>query len=248
MHQPLQEAFYESDRARLLRWVPWLHLFRALRLATRWQNLVLALLGLFLLAAGRWGVSHFPFSAYSRQIAPPVPRLLQERDFSAHIENRTQWPWEANFLANELHSPRAVLRQPHAIAPQTILTPLRDLLSPASVLFQRRNTWSDIADAWLNILLVLAVAAVVGRAITRRVAPEFGRSIEPGLVEALRFSVRDFPFYFGAPFISVVGIGLLLLLGRIIGWIGLIPGFGETLAAFAWGPLLILALVMALIL
>ena len=247
MHQPLQEAFYETDRARLQRWIPWIHLFRAFRLSTRWQNLVLALAGVCLLSAGYWALSFLPFSAYERRSDTLVKLSLGSEDI-ASLNHRTRWPWESQFLDPRLPPAQARFNPSDLASPLTILSPWRDLVRSASVLFERRNSWSDIADAWLHVLLILAIGSLIGGAITRRVALEFGRSIEPGVRESLRFAIRDFPFYFGAPLISVIGVGVLLLLGRVIGWMGRVPGVGETIAAVAWGLLFLFSLVMALIL
>jgi hypothetical protein len=241
---PLEEQFYESERARLQRWIPWTHLFRAFRLATRWQNLALAILGVMFLAMGRWGISWMPFSEYAGKAPDGVARAI--------------WPWDPEFLTPSLPTiaeasfgraagdPFAVLGDCASHA-TTVLNPLYDFVAPGSRLFRRRNSWSDIADVWLNILLVVAVGSVIGGAIARRVAVEFAGLGEPGFRESLRFSITHFPFSFGAPLISVIGVGLLVLFGRIVAWIGRIPGVGETMAALGWGLLLLISLVMALI-
>lgn len=247
MNSPLQEAFYDTDRAKLQRAIPWVHLFRGFRLATRWQNLVLALVGVLLLSAGRWGLSYAPFSSFElRQASTPYsPFGIWD---AVPSNRRTLWPCEQEFLDPPLPTIDGFKSGDLLPSPFTLLAPLADLVRPASKLFVRRNPWSVVADVWLHVLLVLAVGSLIGGAITRRVALEFGVGQEPSLRESLRYGVRDFPFSFGAPFISFVGIGLLLLAGRVIARLGSIPGVGETLAAVLWGLLLLFSLVMALIL
>jgi hypothetical protein len=243
MTEPLQEAFFETERARLQRWLPWVHLFRAFRLATRWQNLALAMAGLLLLTAGRWGGSQLPFSSHARGVEPTAYRDLPGWPANVPASRRTIWPWEQEFTAPAIPTVHTRLFP----NPLTILAPLGDFVRPATALFERRNSWSQIADSWLHVLLVLFVGSVFGGAITRRVALEFGTFREAGLKEALQFGLREFSVSFGAPLISVVGIGLLLVLGRGIAWLGRIPQFGEPLAAALWGLLLLVSLVLALV-
>jgi hypothetical protein len=244
MSLELEEQFYETERARLQRWVPWVHLFRAFRLATRWQNLALAFAGVLLLSGGRGLLTYAPFSA-------PVPPGIV-------AGQRTVWPWQREFLAPPLPSIREATFG-HALAHPletldlaasrgpTVLAPLADFLQPARVLFHRHNSWAQVADAWLHVLLVVALGSLVGGAITRRVAVEFAGQGEPGLRESVRFAVREFPFTFGAPLISTIGIGLLLVMGRVVAWLGRIPGIGESITSILWGVLLLFSLVMALI-
>ncbi|MFV0445007.1 MAG: hypothetical protein ACK5Q5_15645 [Planctomycetaceae bacterium] len=249
MSEPLQEAFWESDRAKLLRWLPWLHLTRGFRLATRWQNLLLALAGVLLLAIGRWGISYLPFSSFAQSVEPTAYRsVVWPAKRARPFDRRTIWPCEQPFLEPPLPAVRQVVDGHRLPQARTLLHPAVDLIRPASQFFQRRNRWSQVADAWLNVLLVLAVGSLIGGAITRRVAMEFGIAQEPGLRASLAFAWREFPYVFGAPLISVAGLGLLLLLGRIVGWIGVIPGIGTTLAAILWGGVLLVSLLMALLL
>lgn len=250
MSLELEEQFYETERARLQRWLPWVHLFQAFRLATRWQNLALAMAAVLLLATGRWALSYTPFSAYSR-----IGAVTSRTD---SVVPRTLWPWEDRFLTHPLptvqdvsfraavESPLRTLGSAVGLGP-AVLSPLFDFIDPARMLFQRRTSWSDVADAWLHMLLVVSLGTLIGGAITRRVAVEFAGRGEPGLGETVRFSVREFPFTFGAPVIPLVGIGLLFLMGRVVAWLGRTPGIDETVTAALWGLLLLFSLVTALI-
>jgi hypoxanthine phosphoribosyltransferase len=248
MSEPLQEAFFETERARLQRWLPWVHLFRAFRLATRWQNLALALLAVLCLAAGRWGLSYLPFSSYARGDGVVMDETVIPFGGLTVVDRRTVWPWEQEFLSPPLPTVRDAAGTLRLTDPATLVVPLLDFVRPAAALFERRAAWSHVADNWLNTLLVLLIGSIFGGAITRRVALEFGVSREPGLRNALRFGVTELPYTFGAPLLSVVGVGMLLLFGRVIAWIGRLPQVGETAAAVLWGLLLVFSLVMALIL
>ena len=58
----LEEQFYELDRVKVRRWLPWLHLFRAFRLAIRPRALVLGCLAILMLDAGRAAIERLPFA------------------------------------------------------------------------------------------------------------------------------------------------------------------------------------------
>ncbi|MEZ6064821.1 MAG: hypothetical protein R3B90_03740 [Planctomycetaceae bacterium] len=247
---PLQEAFHESDRARLLRWVPGLHLLQAFRLATRWQNLALAFLGVMLLAGGRYGLSLLPFasSAVSRfDEADRSGKLLLSWTGSDQKEE-LRLPWEQQFLNPPLPATHEVLTASRFPAARTLLTPFFDLLKPSAQLVQRRQSWASLAYGVLHLLLILLIGSLVGGAIARRVALEFCAGAEPSFRQSLASSLRGFPTAIGAPLIAFVGIGLLTLIGRIIAWTGRIPGTEGSVAAALWGAVLLLGLVSALIL
>jgi hypothetical protein len=57
----LEEQFYELDRTKLKRWLPWLHLWRAFRLAIHPRSIVLGCLAILLLEAGFAALPRLPF-------------------------------------------------------------------------------------------------------------------------------------------------------------------------------------------
>src|SRR5262245_53048487 len=57
-----EERFYETNRAQLLRWLPWLHLFRAFRIALDPRKIVLGALAAFLLVQGDRLIDTLPFA------------------------------------------------------------------------------------------------------------------------------------------------------------------------------------------
>jgi len=247
----LEEQFYETDRAKLTRWLPWVHLLRSFRIATRWRNLLLAVVGITLLAVGRYGISYLPFSSYAE-----VKALSRET-----IDGlpRTDWPWEQSLndpqrprlsdapLSISLDDPISTLRS--ALSwPTVMLTPLRQFVQTGSNLFDRNNSWASLANGWTELLLLLVIWSFFATAITRRVAVEFAGAEEIGLRETFAFASREFRTTCAAPLIALVGIGLLWLMGSTIGWIGNIPGIGEPIAALLWGVQFLFGVILALIL
>jgi hypothetical protein len=252
MTPPLQEAFVESERARLFRWIPALHLTSAFRLATRWQNLALALFGVMLLAGGRFGLSQFVFS---EPTAATVTQSNWMTSLSRHLatdagaaKGEIIWPWEQGFLSPSLPTTREFISQSRRPEPLTLLSPLLDLVRPVSRILERRLSWSGLADAVLEVLLVVLVGSLVGGAISRRVALEFAGEGEWGLRATLREAIRECPTTCGAPAIALVGIALLTIAGRLIAWTSSIPGLDSgVIPAALWGLLLVIGLLTAMI-
>lgn len=88
-------------------------------------------------------------------------------------------------------------------------------------------------------VITLAVMSVAGGAICRIAALQFARSEKPGLLEALRFSMRKFTSFFTAP---LAPLGIIVFMGLfifVLGLIGNIPGFGELMI----GIFMLLALI-----
>src|SRR5262245_46527229 len=75
----LEERFYETNRAQLFRWAPWLHLFRAFRIALDVRKLVLGALAAFLLAQGDRLIDALPFASAPRP--------------SIGVARTQDWPW-----------------------------------------------------------------------------------------------------------------------------------------------------------
>ncbi len=245
----LEEPFFVTDRARLHQLLPWLYLFRAFGIAIRGQNLLLALAALLALSGGRWLISWAPFSEHAR--GTDTGRISVE-------DPRTFWPWQYQFLDHPLPRARDVsfldaVTQPLQTVRESLswgkvlFSPMTDLLDPGVQLFQRRQTWSALAEQWTEFLLALAVVCLFGGAISRSVALTFSGHGESGLKETLRFTIENFRFRFGAAAIPFFGVGCLFLLGRAIAWLGRVPHFGESILGLLWGVVLFLGLLMTLI-
>jgi hypothetical protein len=99
------------------------------------------------------------------------------------------------------------------------------------------------------VAIKLAVLSVAGGAICRIAALQFSRGEKPGLVEALRFSLRRFTTFFFAPLAPVIGILCIAVLISLVGVLCNIPRAGQlitsivTLLALAEGALIAVALI-----
>jgi hypothetical protein len=237
----LEEQFFETSRARLRRTWPFLHQFRAFRIAFDARKIVLGAAAAVLLAAGYRLIDHAPF-------APAADPLVLQ---IAH-----PWPWHES-PSSALAAPdqlRLLAWKPWsqlwdaALSGPVILRPVLGFLEHGRRIFQRGNSWPDAADAWTRLLWTLAVWSLLGTALSRMAAVQFARQTTPGLRESLRYALRQFPSAFGAPLLPLVFLGLFWLVCVLIGLIGRIPGIGEPLAGIFWFVPLILGLAMAAIL
>lgn len=97
-------------------------------------------------------------------------------------------------------------------------------------------------------VIKLAVISVAGGSLCRITALQFSRGEKPGLVESLRFSVKRFSSFFGAPLVPagiIVFIGLFVFL---LGLIGNIPCVGELVIGIVMPAVLLGGALMAVIL
>lgn len=88
-------------------------------------------------------------------------------------------------------------------------------------------------------LIKLAIFAVIGGAICRLTAMQFGRDENPGLTGSLKYSIKRFKDYFTAPLIPLIIILCVGIFIFIFGLLGNIPWIGELLVAIS-SPLLLL--------
>jgi hypothetical protein len=236
----LEEQFFETSRAKLLRAAPCLHLFRAFRIALDARKLALGAAAAVLLVAGYRLIDLAPF-------APGVTAGVAQTE--------GPWPWEESLpgmkdAGNEL---RQFTYEPLSRVLDTafrgshVLHPLQELIEAGRPLFRRGNTWADAADAWTRLLWTLVVWSLFGTAITRIAAVQFARHTSVGLRDSIHFAGRQFPSALGAPLLPLVFIGLFWLVCVIVGLIGRIPGIGEVLVGVFWFVPLVLGLAIAII-
>ena len=228
------EPAVEVGRIDYARVFPWVHLFRAFRIAIDPRKLLLAALGVILLAVGNWLIAHLPFAPEGAGIGVPL------------------WPAARGGLQPgvPIHTSAALANEPEALLAGAamrwglVLQPVWSLLGPALTLFGVGTTWSASAYAWTRLLWALAVWAFIGGAITRMAAVHFARDEPVGVVAAMKFAAGRFLSYLGAPLPAIAGLLFLWLLCAIGGLFGRIPGIGEPLVGLFFFIPLLLAVAM----
>ena len=224
---------------------PWVHLFRAFRIAVDVRKILLAGMALGALSLGNRAIRSLPF-------APP--RTETNRDAEGPVHRTTDWTVPGHAAEINLPPLSSVSENPWSAVSaigsnwRVVLRPVRTYLAPAVVLVRTEHTWSEAADAWLRLLWLLMVWAVFGGALTRMAAVEFARDTKISMVSALRFSTSRFFSYLSAPLLPIIGIGVLWLVGLVGGLIGRIPQIGGVLVGALWFLPLMLGFVMVLIL
>ena len=233
---PLEEEFWETDAARLRRWLPWLNMFQGFRLAMDYRKLTLGLVAVVLLAAGEWVFAYLPFASSTF---------------------RAPWPWDDDYSRVEFGpafvEPGAPLGQGSGLnwlsqsLDLKVIRPYLDFFNSGWPLVSSSGNWSTMAMSWTRLLWLLFVCGVCGGTIARLAALNFAGK-DCSLRAALVYTTRRIFSFMGGPLLPVVGIGVLWLLCAAGGLAATIPFFGGWLAAIFWFLPLILGLMMAIIL
>lgn len=230
----LQEQFYETQRAQLLRWLPWLHLFRAFRIALDGRKIVLGTLAAFALAAGDSLIDSLPFAPRSSALS------LRQASIFGHSAGR---------LMGDIDDDGAVvLRRSLDFDLSGVMTPYQSIVAPGSMLFRRGNSWADVAYAWTMLLFHLVVWSLLGGAIARIAAVQFARRESITARNAFRYSSSRITSYCGAPLLPLLFIGCFWLIGVLFGLVGRLPGVGTAIAGVLWFIPVLIGLALAVIL
>ena len=215
----------ELPRFRYRELFPWVHLFRAFRIARDGRKLLLAAAALLLVAGGNYVIAS----------------LAPDSDSPAN------WPWTTS-IAPEDGAGAGIVRHPWVSASlRELLRPLDHLLAPAGVLLATRGLGVSLL-AWIQLLWSLAVWSLFGAAITRLAAVEFARDERGSLTSAVTFAGTRFPSYFCSPLLPIGFIFSMWLLCLIGGFVGRIPWLGEGVVGALWVIPLVLGFFMALLL
>jgi hypothetical protein len=232
---------------------PWVHLFRAFRIAIDPRKLILAGMALVSLAAGENLFPYLPFWEEARsEISLDSTRdrkmlfLPWNEPFGYNLPASTG-SHQAFDLNSLLDEPETTLLSV-ASNWKLVLRPMREPLQSATMLFQGNLSWAESAVAWSRLLWLLLVWGLFGGAITRIAAVQFARDQNIGLVPALKFAVSRYVSFVSAPLVAVGFLGMLWLMCVTVGLLARIPAVGDVLLGLLWIVPLLLALGIALIL
>ena len=169
----------DLERIDYRRLFPWVHLFRAFRIAIDPRKLILAGVALVALAAGENLFSYLPF-----WVADSETSLDSTSD-----QMMLSLPWNEPFgydvppftesnqafgLNSFLDAPGSALLR-IASNWQLVLRPVREPLQSTIMLFQGGLSWNESAVVWTRLLWLLLVWGLFGGAITRIAAVQFAR-------------------------------------------------------------------------
>lgn len=231
----LEEQFYELDRTKLKRWFPWLHLWRAFRLAIHPRAIILGCLAVLLLETGFAGLARLPFVTH--------PEVLGAAHGITHVPvEMLSLTWEKAYLA-----PLATVRDAFAHG-WYVLQPVATHASSAFHLFHHGGGVTGTATAMSGLLLCLLIWSLCGVGIARISGVRFAVDEPVRLREAVAFAARKLISSMGAVIVPLLGVLSLWFAGVVLGWLGHIPGVGGVLVGLGWGLMMLAGLAMALIL
>ena len=216
----MKQQLVELERIHFTRAFPWMHLFRAFRIALDIHKMLLGTVALLVLFGGFYAMSYFPLE-------------LSE----AERANLRQPPWELGPLATNWRRMGLMLSRPAAA-----------IVQPVIELFHQRQSWSGAAIRWTQILWLLCVWSFFGTAISRLAAVQFALDERVSLKHAARFAGSKFLWAFSAPLMPMAGVLLLWFFCVAGGWIGRIPAAGPIIVGTLWIIPLLLAFAMVLLL
>jgi len=235
---------------------PWVHLFRAFRIAIDVRKIILASLGLVVLAVGNWAFLFLPFAPdentgfprpWDQQLGYNFegPRLSADGTEPAYLPAPSlDVPTPIESLITDPRNTLWGIGTNWAV----VLRPLLPVIEPARELFRSNETWGKVAYAWTRLLWAIVVWSLFAGALTRMAAVQFARNESVGLAPAIQFSGGKFLSYVSAPLLPVGGIILCWLACLVAGLIGRIPAIGDTVVGFLGFIPLLFGLLMALLL
>ncbi len=231
------EQLYVTDRARLRQRLPWLHLFRAFRIAFAPKPILLAIAAVLLIDAGQQVIRMMPFSTGDTSTYREWANAFDEEARQSMAVDPER------FATDTVRSLSGA-----AIHGDKIIRPLWTIVSPGRSLFLRGNSWAQDATAWSKLLWALIVWSLFGVAIARTAALRFAADASLSLRESLRFSIQKLASSLGAPLLPLVGVFLLWMLCLALGLFGRIPMVGPAVVGVLWGIPLLLAGLMTVVL
>lgn len=215
---------------------PFLHLFRAFRVAFDVRKLLVAGIALMAWTVGNHFIDALPFAPES-------------------AGRTVEWPTSRPALVdNVLHLPQRILESPSdaigevVAASKAVVRPMSDIIDPIMAVFSvRESSYSELATAWSRILWWLVVWSFFGGVLTRMAAVQFAADERIGLREAFRFSAKRFGSFIAAPMLPIIGVVVLSAVCALAGFVAKLPVAGDWLIGLGFLIPLFLSFVMALV-
>jgi hypothetical protein len=213
------------DRRALIRIFPALRFVGALRLAFDFRKLVIAAIGLALLQLG-WSLLD-RVGLVGRDASPDVFKSTWLTESAIGMES---WSWDD---ALRLH--------------RRTIEPLRLLATPLFRLLEPGRSWGEMLRSFVRLVWVIVVWGVCGGAIARIAMVQIAQMRQSGLVEGLRFAIKNAASLILAPLCPLLTLGFCAAFCALFGLLYRLPVVGPALAGIFLVVPLAAALVMALL-
>ena len=240
---PEDRKFFPTDMAQLVRWLPWLRMFRAFRIAIDYKKMFVAFIAIIVWMLSSYVLNRAFFKLDQTEFASQSATRLSEAPTTDALSRRI-----ASLLIRK-HQIRVDSKDPVA----TFLSYGVTITLPASRVFNSslNLVTTESSRVWwfslLQTMLGVTISALFGTAICRMAARE-ATGHDRSLIRDLKFSTKQFPSTIIAPLVvlaAIIGIGAIIW---IAGLAGRIPVAGEILLGLVWGVLILLGFLMSLIL
>lgn len=212
-----QEYFPLTDRAQLLRWFPWLMMFRAFRVAIHHRQMFVALIAFWTLTSGLECLDLLEGSQ-------PQPREFEVI--------QSQFPFVSADLPVISSFTLPLTATLKLIAPRTASAEARTYLQFGIDLFR-----------WVWVMLVLIGA---GGVLSRIAALELTQYTECRILTSLRYVLQHFSTYCGGILITLFAMVFFYFLNVLFGLFGNIPGAGPYILWLVYPVAMIVGLLLTL--
>lgn len=241
----------------LREWLPWTELFRTFRIAIDPKKLLLAAMGIVVMSAAWWLLSlPFTFKMpvdTDYQLPAYIKKYEDEKEASRRLREDmlvaqakyevnkeavgklSEWPWDGDRGPN----PYMVVTNQASLGDKGILDwfvhteapvlfePLVKFLRPLVYFFRSGIGFWNSVYFLLAILIMAAVWAFFGGAITRMAVVEYAQKEKISLGEAVRYTCQRYLSYLMAPLFPLAFVFGLAVLMILFGLVHLIPVVGD---------------------
>ncbi len=220
-------------------WFPWLILLRTVRVALMARVMVLGALGIVATTLG-WRAIGLVFT--EAESSDPVIG-----EWRKAVE---QWPWDRSLelsVKATVTSAADLFNWAATGIPKAPVSLWQYLTRPFMEMFSGDLTARGFVQLLLCCLWALLVWGLFGGAISRIAALKLTRDEAPGFVAALKYAVSKLSSYSLAPMIALAGAGVFAIQLLVLGLVMRLSFFA-MLAGLAWGFVLLLGFLMAILL
>jgi hypothetical protein len=255
---------------------PWTELLRTFWIAFDLKKLLLAAAGIVVLSVAWWLLSlpftskqpnpnDYPLAEYTRKYGEGEAARRKEEDFridqkkyetnAEAVAKLTEWPWHGDrgpnpymVVTKQAGLEKGILDWFVKTEAPVLFEPLVKFLRPLVYFFRPGIGFWNGVYLVLAVLVMIAVWAFFGGAITRMAVVEFAQKEKISLGEAIRFTCQRYLSFLVAPVFPLVFVFILAVLMVLFGLVHLIPILGDIWDGLFLPLLLLAGLVMACVL
>lgn len=226
------QQFFPTNTAQLMRWLPWLRMFQAFRIAIDYKKMFVATMAVLLI---QFSTDQF-LDAYRHQTATRSIKTTSSHGLlgSESGQNTLVPPEKPRFKT---------------VSIRLLLSPIRPLLEIyhwGMKTFTAPTTGGRLLSG-LGVLFLLVAFSIFGGAICRMAALDVTAN-NRSLIRDCKYAFRKFPAAFLAPTFATLFALIFFVMNFLAGLLGRVPVVGEVLLGVSWIIWFGVGLVMTLLL